>query len=416
MSVRPWPVGLAVVLLVLTHVSSAGDRHASYPAVTAVELDIDAAAGSAQPHLAGGDGLPVVLSWLEPADPGTALRFTTLGPDGWHEPQTLRQGSDWFVNWADFPSVVPVSDRVWAAHWLVKHPGGPYAYDIVMAISGDGGRTWSPDTPLHDDGTATEHGFVSLFPWQDGTGAVWLDGRDTERGDGAMTLRSAMIDRFAVVREPTLVDAMVCDCCPTDVAIAASGPVAAYRNRTDEEVRDIHVIRAVDGVWQESGAVAADGWRIAGCPVNGPAIAARGDRVAVAWFTAADDRRRVRLAFSNDSGRSFGEAFDVAVGDVTGRVDVVLDDAGNAIVSWLASPPGNGSATSELELRARGVSPQGTGGGTYAIARTGAGRPAGFPQMLLVDGQLVFAWTDTREERSGVRTARVDAASVSGRP
>jgi hypothetical protein len=379
-----------------------------------VELDIDTATGSAQPHLAGGNGLPVVLSWLEPVDGGTALRFAALGPDGWDNPRTLRQGNDWFVNWADFPSVVPVSDRVWAAHWLVKRPGGPHAYDVVMAVSGDGGQSWSSDIPLHDDGTATEHGFVSLFPWQGGIGAVWLDGRDTARRDGAvrddgtMTLRSAVVDSDGVVREPTLVDAMVCDCCPTDVAIATSGPVAVYRNRTSDEIRDIHVIRAIDGVWQESRVVAVDGWRIAGCPVNGPAIAARGDRVAVAWFTAAEDRRRVRLAFSNDSALSFGEAFDVAIGDVTGRVDVVLDDAGDAIVSWLASPPANGTAAHELELRVQRVSPEGIGGRTHAIARTGAGRPAGFPQMLLVEGHLVFAWTDTRGQHSGVRAARIN--------
>jgi hypothetical protein len=280
-----------------------------------------------------------------------------------------------------------------------------------MTVTDDGGQTWSADIPLHDDATATEHGFVSLFPWQGGIGAVWLDGRETVHEVGAMTLRSAVVGSDGVVREPALVDPMVCDCCATGVAIARSGPVAVYRNRTADEIRDIHVIRAIDGVWQESRAVADDGWRIAGCPVNGPAIAARGDRVAVAWFTAGGERRRVRLAFSEDSALSFGEAIDVAAGDVAGRVDVVLDQNGDAIVSWLASPS-DGAAANELELRVQRVSPEAASGQVQPVARTGAGRPAGFPQMLLIDGQLVFAWTDTRGERTRVRTARMGAATV----
>jgi hypothetical protein len=45
--------------------------------------------------------------------------------------------------------------------------------------------------------------------------------------------------------------------------------------------------------------VHSDNWKIDACPVNGPAIAATGRRVAVAWFTAANDTARVKLAFSS---------------------------------------------------------------------------------------------------------------------
>ena len=66
------------------------------------------------------------------------------------------------------------------------------------------------------------------------------------------------------------------------------------------------------------------GWLAAtACPVNG-AVAAAGERVAVAWFTGADKTPRVKLAFSNDAGETFGQPVAVDDGNPTGRVDVLL--------------------------------------------------------------------------------------------
>jgi hypothetical protein len=78
-------------------------------------------------------------------------------------------------SWADFPSVVPITGPFWAAHWLQKRPEGGYAYDVYVAISTDSGQSWSEGIMPHRDGTPTEHGFVSLFPWQGGAGVIWLD-------------------------------------------------------------------------------------------------------------------------------------------------------------------------------------------------------------------------------------------------
>jgi hypothetical protein len=116
----------------------------------------------------------------------------------------VARGEAWFVNWADFPSVVPIADRLWAAHWLARRPEGGYAYDVAMALSSDAGARWGATLSPHTDGTPTEHGFVTLFPWQGGVGAVWLDGRNMQpgeagdladhgHGEGGMTLRSVQL-------------------------------------------------------------------------------------------------------------------------------------------------------------------------------------------------------------------------------
>lgn len=370
-----------------------------------------AAIGSKFPRISANEQHgDVVMSWLESTGEDHALRFAQWQGGGWTAAATAAQGSNWFVNWADFPSVVPLNDRERAAHWLVRRPGSPYAYDIATAVSADAGESWSTPRLLHDDGTATEHGFVSLIPVTGSrsarTRAIWLDGRNMVTDQGGMTLRSATLDAEGRVMNPELVDDLVCDCCQTDVAIAASGPVVAYRNRTAGEIRDIHVSRHIDNGWQSTKPVSEDGWEIAGCPVNGPAIAADGDRVVVAWYTGAGNRPKILLAFSTDSAASFADPIDVASGAVMGRVDVVLLESGSAVVSWVENARAEAGVVAEI--RARRIHPDGEGDAAMLIARTGAGRPAGFPQMTRVDGQLLFAWTDTLQETSNVRSALVE--------
>lgn len=372
----------------------------------AVALDAPVGDDSRYPHLATSDTGGVVLSWLQAMpDGGFALRYATWQSGDWSPPRTVATGTDWFINWADFPSVVPVGGTTWAAHWLVQSGGSVYAYDVHTAVSSDGGRTWSAAAAPHDDGTPTEHGFVSLFTGTDGIRAVWLDGRMTAgdhgrdgHGTGAMTLRSTVLGEDGRRRgDDDVLDERVCDCCQTDVAATSEGPVVVYRDRSDQEVRDVAIVRLEQDGWSRPVTVHGDGWRIDACPVNGPAVAARGLDVVVAWFTAPD-LPRVRLAFSDDGGRSFATPFEVASGDVTGRVDVVLLDDGRAVVSWL-----QGSAAG-AEIRAQPFTRTGAAGPAVVVAGTTVQRASGFPQMVLARNGLLFAWTDTGDP-TRVRTA-----------
>ncbi len=377
--------------------------------LTIEELAVEARPGSAQPNLATGPNGELVLSWQEPAGGSTALRFATLAGDSWSQPRTVATGANWFVNWADFPSVVPVADDFWAAHWLEKRPGGTYAYDIAVAVSQDAGTSWTSAITPHTDGTATEHGFVSLFPMGGKVGALWLDGRNMQPdgghehgGEDAMTLRSALIDHELGLSEEVLADSRVCDCCQTDVAIAGKVPVAVYRNRSEGEIRDIYIARRTRAGWTEGEPIADDGWKIAGCPVNGPAIDAIGDTVVVAWFTGAGNEPKVRFARSEDGGVSFAAPVDVSVDGPLGRVDVVALADGSAIVSYLDKAPGE-SANIVLRL----VRADGSKSEPITAAVTAAGRMAGFPQLARQLDHLVLAWTDADDNLSRVRSARI---------
>jgi hypothetical protein len=124
--------------------------------------------------------------------------------------------------------------------------------------------------------------------------------------------------------------------------------------------------------------------------VNGPAVAAAGRRVAVAWFTGADKSSRVKVAFSGDAGEAFGRPVAVDDGNPAGRVDVLLLDDGGAMVCWLEKLPEGGA------VRVRRVWPDGKFDESVTVAPSGTARSSGFPQMARAGGELVFAWTGAR--------------------
>ena len=234
------------------------------------ELPTPAAAGSLVPNLFSAADGRVFLSWIERKEHGhSVLRFAVRAGDGWSAPRVIAEGAEWFVNWADFPSMTALPDGRLAAHWLVKNPSAPRAYDVRIAISSDDGEHWSESLVPHRDGTATEHGFVSLFAAPDGQlAAAWLDGRNNlpgageqAQGGGEMTLRYAAIGRDSGLKDEVQLDDRVCDCCQTSAAVTSEGPLVVYRDRSRLEVRDISVARLRDGHWDEPRALPADQWR-----------------------------------------------------------------------------------------------------------------------------------------------------------
>lgn len=380
-------------LLFLLLVAGCGEDSA-----TARMLESPAGPGSLAPRWSVPPGEAPLLSWLEPSGDGHALRYSRLLGDAFSDPVTVVTGADWFVNWADTPSVVLLPGGRMAAHWLAKSGPGTYSYDIRMGLSNDGGASWIGYFNPHDDGTQTEHGFARMIPEPGTVGMVWLDGRRTVE-EKPMTLRYGRFDIFGETVDAAELDASVCDCCMTGVARTADGLLVVYRDRTEDEIRDIYrVVRTEDG-WSEPAPVAADGWRIAACPVNGPAVAARDDRVAVAWFTAAGGEPAVKLAFSTDSGRQFGEPLIVDESDPVGRVDLVLDDEGAAWVSWLDADKEDG------RIRVQRFSDEGAVSGAFTVAEVSTARASGFPVLARFGSDLLLAWTDP--ERNTVPVARV---------
>ncbi len=357
-------------------------------------------AGAAMPNLFSAADGRVLMSWFEPAGGGVyALRLSVRDSEGaWSTPRDVVRRSDLFVNWADFPSVVALTDGRFLAHWLQRNGSGRYAYEVRVAESKDEGATWSASTTPHRPGVPAEHGFVSILPTADGSARLFfLDGSaglasyagPIPAPEGAIPMRlstnrwgSGMADSTKVV-----LDQRVCECCQTAAAMTARGPVVVYRDRSDAEIRDISILREIQGEWTAPRRVHADEWKVDFCPVNGPAIVADGESVAVTWFTGARDTARVLVAFSTDAGTTFGPAIRVDEGTPAGRVGVQW--IGNdALVSWLERSTGDTAF-----VKVRRVRRDGTVGAPTTVSTSSGTRSSGFPRMVRGGAGVILAWT-----------------------
>ncbi len=134
-----------------------------------------------------------------------------------------------------------------AAHWLPKTGEDYYAYDINITQSSNGGKTWEAPFSPHDDGVKSDHGFVSMLPWDDNRFFVtWLDGRNNFTTK-EMMLRFALFDNDGLLYNEQAFDNRVCDCCQTSAVRTKNGAVVVYRDRSEEEVRDISYITILCG-------------------------------------------------------------------------------------------------------------------------------------------------------------------------
>lgn len=390
---RAVPAALAVALLAALAVQAAPSNaprtqaRASEPG-TGWTLPVR---DGAQADLAAAPDGSLLLSWVEGEGDARRLRFARERGGRWSAPLTIATG-DWFGNPVDTPHLRQTPDGALWATWMRKGPGGGHARDVVIARSADGGRSWSAPAPVHRDATATEHGFVSLWPvGRDRLGVAWLDGRakaGAAHGEGAQMLRSATFDARLRAQGEGAVDAKVCDCCHTDVALTPRGPLLVYRDRSDTEVRDIRAVHLA-GVKPTPRDVHRDGWTMPGCPVNGPAVAAEGMRVATAWYTAAGGEPEVRMALSGDGGERFAAPITLDRGTaVLGRVDVVVQ-GGRSTAAWLRE-----DATSQ-SLWIASVSGSTRAPVPQRIATlAGRGRGTGMPRLVARGDALHLVWTD----------------------
>jgi hypothetical protein len=400
---------LIVVLLMSSAISgsacgrTAGDEtgapaSSEGAATWSTEIDpVDAPSGpnSSGPQLSASDR-GIILSWVERAGATAHLKFAERTSSGWSQPTTVASGNNWFLSYADPPTVLRRPGGTLVASWLISTNPLYEGNDLQVSFSQDDGKTWARPFVPHHDGTEQQHAFPSFFELPGGGfGVSWLDGRDTQPSDanpngGPMALRYATYDAQWNRTAEGVIDSQACECCSTMAAVTSDGVLIAFRDRSDKEIRDIAVSRFENGKWTEAMSVHNDNWEVYGCPVNGPALSARGRQAAVAWFTVKNDQGQAYAALSSDAGRTWGPPIRLDSGVSLGRVDVELLNDGSAVATWVEYADGRS------QLRMRRIEVSGAKSEAVSVAASiEGGSASGFPRMARHGDELVFAWTES---------------------
>ncbi|MDX1442514.1 MAG: sialidase family protein [Gammaproteobacteria bacterium] len=360
-------------------------------------LDMPGSKDAMAPRISSLPGGEILLSWIEPGEV-SSLRFAVYDGLEWSEPRVAAEGSDWFNNWADTAGVTALGNGLLVAHWLQKNGESTYAYEVRYAVSSDGGKSWSEPRRAHDDPSASEHGFVSIIPRGNGFEMFWLDGRktagnahahgETAESDGEIAGMTLRMGRFAADGERLLeqeIDGLTCDCCPTAAARQGDDSLVVYRDRDEQERRDIYLARISEDGEVQRREVHDDAWHMPACPVNGPAVATVDSATHILWFTGVDGKREIRYAVAPD-GKSFAEPVKVAGGDAQGRVSLV--QAGDELVAmWLAGQGSEG----RIQLASL---VDGKVGEPVTVDGMSVARRVGYPQLGVIGGgDLLVAWT-----------------------
>jgi hypothetical protein len=366
---------------------------------------------NAQPNLVSYNG-SLSLSWISSKEENRAsLNYSQYKEGRWIKPQVITSGSDWFVNWADFPAHAINQDLIITSH-LKKSASGTYTYDVILNLQKLSGEKIRENFLLNTDGVKAEHGFVSIMANNEkGFFITWLDGRNTiekklEGDHKPMTIRFAEItDKGDVIKESEL-DASTCDCCQTSIAITNDGPIVVYRDRSEEEVRDIYIVKNINGTWEKPNAVHDDGWIINGCPVNGPKVAVNSKNLAVSWFTVSNNHPLVNVSFSKNNGNSFGAPLKVNDHDAIGRVDVAFLNDEEVIVSYM-----------EVDdigtyLRIKKVSFDGKISEPITISKIDGGRNTGVPQLEIIDSEIFIVWTIFLDGMNQLKSIKLNSKNI----
>ena len=301
-------------------------------------------------------------------------------PDALHQAPGLAIGprNDVFVTWS-LPK---------------KTQEAPFAADLQLSVSHDGGATFAPPVTLNDDRVPISHSFEHVHAGPDGTVTVaWLDNRTKEKS-GAGAQFTCSRDGGQTIDANVTIDGMACPCCRPMQAIAPDGALwIAWRKTFEGNVRDIVLASSADHgkTFSPPMLVRQDGWAFPACPHRGPSIAFdRAGRLYVAWYTeGTDEQPRLLFAVSDDQGKTFSEPLSLhtSLTSLPDQLRMAVHPDGLVVAVWEEVTGVRKRAVMRVSIdRGRSFGPMRT---------LSEGAKAEYPTVAVHDnGAVAVSWTE----------------------
>ncbi|MFZ5544259.1 MAG: sialidase family protein [Pseudomonadota bacterium] len=190
----------------------------------------------------------------------------------------------------------------------------PFTGFVRLLRSDDGGRSFAPPITVHHDRSEITHRFENIaFDARGRLHAVWIDKRDLEQAPkgryrGAAIYWAVSGDGGRSFAPETKLADHSCECCRIALAPTADGGIAAlWRHVFEPNQRDHALARLVPGAPLQR--ATHDGWAIDACPHHGPGLAAAADGgFHAVWFGERQGVPGVRYGRLDAHGAPEGEA------------------------------------------------------------------------------------------------------------
>ncbi len=290
--------------------------------------------------------------------------------------------------------------------------------DLMFARSLRFGRKFDKPIRITDKETPSSNGFSFLGVAPNGDlYAVWLDGRDpksTSPGTSHVYLTKST-DKGATWSKNIPISSNVCPCCRPMLAFGERGEIfLSWRGVVEGDIRDMWLARSYDkgATFTHPARVAADKWKISGCPHSGASMIVKGDRLYLAWHSEGDGTNAgIRLAWSDDGGRTFTRPLIVSANIVdTNHPMLSLSEDGRLLMVFKGRDPvakqswgAIGGYLVEIE----------GGGASLPIAVPGNRKSISYPAIVAgTVGRVFIAWTEATEKDPQVMIIRARKSGV----
>jgi hypothetical protein len=305
------------------------------------------------------------------------------------------------------PSLVQTPTAVYAT-WQERKAGGPN--QIMFARSLQMGHTFEKPISVTDKQQPSFNGFSTMRVAPNGDiYVVWLDGRDAgPKGTFAVYLAKST-DRGASFSPNTRIDLGACPCCRPNIAFGEHGEVhVSWRKVFDGDVRDIVVAVSNDAGKSFSAPrkVAEDGWVLHACPDSGPAMVAANGKLYVAWYSEGQGKAGIRLAASQDQGRSFSSP-QIASHDVLdpNHPQLSVSGDGRVLLAFQGRDNYKQDSWSPTQIFVAAIDDSGKAEMPQALPLEQ--RSAAYPALLSAGaGRIFVAWTETTGDSQQVELCR----------
>ncbi len=309
------------------------------------------------------DGDRISLAWVEEDKEVRSVLYARLNKDGKAgdpiAPVRVNAASEIPYSRQELPALAASGDDVFVT-WAVTHqktrPDKPFANDLRLSRSTDGGRTFLPSILVNDDEQVIGHSFDSLHVAPDGViHMAWIDAREGKKESG--TFATSSTDHGRTVGKNRKVDEDTCVCCRTAMATAPDGTLyVAWRKILPGDFRETVVARSSDAgqTFTSPVIVGHDQWVFPGCPHRPASIGTdRQGRLYVVWYTeGVDETPAIYLAYSDDRGQTFSakQKLNVSKGTFPDHPQLAVDSDGRLIIAWEEQSPVRREVVMSLSL------------------------------------------------------------------